>query len=73
MGYYAIKKERKEKMENSGGNIKTVYKLKKRNFLITSLLVLGVFMITLGGLFSTKSLVSDVYVVGFVAVPPFNS
>ena len=46
-------------MENSGRNIKRVYKLNKRNFLITSLLALGVFMITLGGLFSTKSIFSS--------------
>ena len=46
-------------MKNSGGKTKKVYKLKKRNFLISSLLVLGVFMITLGGLFSAKSIMSN--------------
>ena len=53
------KKERKEKMKNSGGNIKRVYRLNKRNFLISSLLIIGVFMITLGGLFSSKTITNS--------------
>ena len=46
-------------MKNSGGKMKKVYKLKKRNCLISSLLVFGVFLITLGGLFTVKSSLID--------------
>ena len=46
-------------MKNSGGKTKTVYKLKKRNAVLTCLIFLGVFMITLGGLLTTKSSLID--------------
>ena len=46
-------------MKNSGGKTKTVYKLKKRNTVLTCLIFLGVFMITLGGLLTTKSSLVD--------------
>ena len=46
-------------MKNSGGKTKTVYKLKKRNAVLTCLIFLGVFMITLGGLFSAKTITNS--------------
>ena len=53
------KKRKEGKNENSGGKTKKFISLKRENFLISSLLVLGVFMITLGGLFSAKSIMSN--------------
>ena len=46
-------------MKSSGGKMKAVYKLKKRNAALTSLIFLGVFMITLGGLFSAKTITNS--------------
>ncbi|MBQ6497876.1 MAG: Cna B-type domain-containing protein [Bacilli bacterium] len=42
-------------MKNSGEKTKSIYKIKKQNALIASLLFLGVFLIALGGFFTVKS------------------